>query len=59
MTTDEKNKLQALSARLKKEQLALLISAAMSDAMPSASTLQRVAQLELNIGAIESVLDEH
>ncbi len=58
MTQDERKKLEILSDRLKKELETLLISAAMIDVLPSNSTLQRVAQLELNIGAIESTLHE-
>jgi hypothetical protein len=53
-----RDKLKALSKRLKDEQRQLLFSAAQSNGMPSNSTLQRVAQLELNIAAIENTLDE-
>ena len=49
-------KLTALSKRLKDEQRQLLLSAAEQNALPSASTIQRVAMLELNIAAIENTL---
>jgi uncharacterized coiled-coil protein SlyX len=48
-------KLTALSKRLKDEQRQLLLSAA-EQTLPSASTIQRVAMLELNIAAIENTL---
>jgi hypothetical protein len=44
-------KLIALSKRMKDEQRQLLLSAADHDTMPSNSTVQRVAMLELNIAA--------
>lgn len=53
-----KDKLEALLARLKDEQRKLLIAAAETDMLPSNSTLQRVAQLELNIAAIENTLGD-
>ena len=49
-------KLSALSKRLKQEQRQLLLSAAEQNGVPSASTIQRVAMLELNIAAIENTL---
>lgn len=49
-------KLIALSKRMKDEQRQLLLSAADQDTMPSNSTVQRVAVLELNIAAIENTL---
>ncbi|MET2825852.1 hypothetical protein [Mesorhizobium shangrilense] len=49
-------KLQSLLARLKAEQRQLLYAAAEMATMPSASTLQMVARLELNIAAIENTL---
>ncbi|WP_421917329.1 hypothetical protein [Mesorhizobium sp.] len=49
-------KLQSLLARLKAEQRQLLYAAAEMETMPSASTLQMVARLELNIAAIENTL---
>jgi hypothetical protein len=49
-------KLIALSKRMKEEQRQLLLSAADQDTMPSNSTVQRVAMLELNIAAIENTL---
>jgi hypothetical protein len=55
---DELSLLQELSARLKSEQRALLLAAARNGELPAQSTLQRVAQLELNIAAIENTLSE-
>ncbi len=52
-----KEKLEALLERLKKEQERLLLAAAEIDVLPSNSTLDRVAQLELNIAALEHTLD--
>jgi hypothetical protein len=49
-------KLTALAKRMKDEQLQLLLSAADQNTMPSASTVQRVAMLELNIAAIENTI---
>jgi cell division protein FtsL len=49
-------KLTALSKRLKDEQRQLLLAAAEQNTMPSASTIQQVAMLELNIAAIENTL---
>jgi uncharacterized coiled-coil protein SlyX len=51
-------KLEALLDRLKEEQRRLIIAAAEIEMLPSHSTLERVAQLELNIAAIEHTLDE-
>ncbi|MGB3415398.1 MAG: hypothetical protein WBA36_01880 [Mesorhizobium sp.] len=56
MKSHERNKLDELSKRLREEQKGLLLVAAQSDGLPSQSTLQRVAQLELNISAIENTL---
>jgi hypothetical protein len=56
MKSDERNKLDVLSKRLREEQKGLLLAAAHSGGLPSHSTLQRVAQLELNISAIENTL---
>lgn len=53
-----KDKLRQLSKRLKDEQRKLLLMAAESEGMPSTSTINRIAQLELNIAAIENTLDE-
>lgn len=53
-----KDKLEALLRRLKEEQRRLIATAAESGMLPSNSTLERVAQLELNIAAIEHTLDE-
>ena len=51
-------KLEALLQRLKEEQRRLILAAAEIAMLPSNSTLERVAQLELNIAAIEHTLDE-
>lgn len=56
MTTDDRANLENLSSRLRQEQSELLIAAAKSAGLPSNSTMQRVAQLELNIAAIENTL---
>ena len=52
------DKLKALAKRLKDEQRRLLLLAAEAQGMPSNSTLHRVAELELNIAAIENTLAE-
>lgn len=56
MTSEDRTRLEQLSSRLRQEQAALLLTAAQSGNLPSNSTLQRVAQLELNIAAIENTL---
>jgi len=56
MKSHERDKLDELSKRLREEQKGLLMAAAQSAGLPSQSTLQRVAQLELNISAIENTL---
>lgn len=56
MISEDRTNLERLSSRLRKEQAALLLAAAKSAGLPSNSTLQRVAQLELNIAAIENTL---
>jgi uncharacterized coiled-coil protein SlyX len=53
-----REKLEALVNRLKEEQRKLLLAAAEQSTMPSASTLQRVGELELNIAAAENTLEE-
>lgn len=53
-----KDKLEALLQRLKEEQRRLIMAAAESGMLPSNSTMERVAQLEMNIAAIEHTLDE-
>lgn len=53
-----KEKLEDLLGRLKEEQKRLIMAAAELAMLPSNSTLERVAQLELNIAAIEHTLDE-
>jgi uncharacterized coiled-coil protein SlyX len=50
--------LTSLMKRLKDEQQRLLFAAAESTTLPSLSTIQRVADLELNIAAIENTLAE-
>ena len=49
-------KLILLAKRMKDEQRQLLMSAAEQSTMPSVSTVQRVAMLELNIAAIENTI---
>jgi hypothetical protein len=58
MLADDRKRLVELSRLLKTEQTTLLIAAARGGGAPSASTLQRVAQLELNIAAIENTLSD-
>lgn len=53
-----KEKLESLLQRLKEEQRRLLLAAAEHAMMPGNSTLERVAQLELNIAAIEHTLED-
>ncbi|WP_353646319.1 hypothetical protein [Mesorhizobium sp. WSM2239] len=53
-----RKQLTALMKRLKDEQQRLLFAAAESATLPSLSTIQRVADLELNIAAIENTLAE-
>lgn len=56
MEHDQRAGLDELCKRLRDEQKSLLLAAAQSAGFPSQSTLQRVAQLELNISAIENTL---
>ena len=56
MNSEDRKSLEQLSARLRAEQASLLVAAAKTASLPSNSTLQRVAQLELNIAAIENTL---
>lgn len=58
MTQEDRQKLRELSAALRREQEALLLAAARASGLPSNSTIHRVAQLELNIAAIENTLDD-
>lgn len=51
-------KLEALLERLMEAQRDLLMAAADAGGMPAVKTLDRVAQLELNIAAIEHLLEE-
>ncbi len=53
-----KSQLEDLQARLKSEQRRLLLAAAGQPGLPSNSILEKVAQLELNIAAIENTLAE-
>ena len=53
-----RDKLVALAKRLKDEQRQLIYAAAAAATLPSQNTIQRVAQLELNIAAIENTLAE-
>ena len=50
--------LEKLAQVLRDEQKKLLVAAAETGGVPSQSTLQRVATLELNISAIENTLQE-
>lgn len=59
MTSEDRTSLEQLSSRLRQEQATLLVATARSGGLPSNSTLQRVAQLELNIAAIENTLADH
>ena len=51
-------KLKALLERLMETQRDLIVAAAEADGMPPNKTLDRVAQMELNIAAVEHMLDE-
>jgi hypothetical protein len=53
-----REKLETLARRLKAEQRQLIFDAANLGMMPSASTIQRVAMLELNIAAIENTIED-
>lgn len=56
MTPTDRTRLTLLADTLRKRQKTLLIGAAAQGGMPSASTLRQVAELELNISAIENTL---
>lgn len=58
MTPDDRKNLENLVVTLRQSQTSLLVAAARAGGMPSSSTLQRVAELELNISAIENTLAE-
>jgi uncharacterized coiled-coil protein SlyX len=58
MGTHMREQLISLMKRLKDEQQRLLFAAAESATLPSLSTIQRVADIELNIAAIENTLAE-
>ncbi|WP_371345963.1 hypothetical protein [Ancylobacter sp. IITR112] len=51
-------KLKTLRNRLLAEQRELITRAADIDALPSDKTLQKIATLEVAIGAVESLMDE-
>ncbi len=53
-----REQLEKLAQLLRDEQRKLLTAAALTGTIPSQSTLQRVATLELNISAIENTLQE-
>lgn len=53
-----RKELERLAQLLRDEQKKLLAAAAATGGIPSQSTLQRVATLELNISAIENTLQE-
>jgi len=53
-----REKLEKLAQLLRDEQKKLLVAAAGANSLPSQSTLQRVATLELNISAIENTLQD-
>lgn len=58
MTTDDRKNLENLAVLLRRQQSSLLLAAARTGGLPSSSTLQRVAELELNISAIDNTLAE-
>lgn len=52
-------KLEALRARLLATQRDLIAAAAESGSVPSDNTLRKIADIEVTIGAIETLIDEH
>lgn len=58
MTQETRTSLENLAALLREEQRGLLIGAARLGTLPSNGTLERIAQLELNIAAIENTLND-
>jgi len=52
-----RQKLQTLLHKLENEQHKLLLNVAEKGIMPSNGVLEKVAQLELNISAIENTID--
>ena len=52
------DKLDTLLERLKHHQRALILAAAEHDALPAASVLRQIAELENAIAAVEAVADE-
>lgn len=59
MTPEDRAHLENLANLLRAQQTSLLLAAARTGAIPSTSTLHRVAEMELNISAIENTLSEH
>lgn len=51
-------KLEALLTRLQDRQRELILAAAEQDALPAASVLRQIAELENAIAAVEAVADE-
>lgn len=58
MTDTDRENLKRLADLLRAEQTALLVAASRLRIMPGNGTLERVAQLELNIAAIENTLSD-
>ena len=52
-----KQKLDALRARLVQAQRSLILAAAETDAIPSDNALRKIADLEVAIGAVETMLE--
>lgn len=52
------SKLEALRARLLASQRELIMTAAETGAVPSDNTLRKIADIEVTIGAIETLIDD-
>ncbi|GGA54668.1 hypothetical protein GCM10011385_05320 [Nitratireductor aestuarii] len=52
-------KLETVANAMREEQRKLLEEAAALGQIPAGNRLERIAQLELNIAAVENTLDEH
>jgi len=52
------SRLEALRAQLLSAQRELIIAAAESGAVPSNNTLRKIADIEVAIGAIETLIDD-
>jgi len=52
-------KLEQIANAMREEQRKLLEEAAALNQVPASNRLERIAQLELNIAAVENTLDEH